>query len=77
MDDLDDDNGILATIHGDYIARAGGMLPPAAADQDKYATAEIEVPGIGRVHIRYELMTSHSGRPRHWAWTATFAEIAS
>ena len=72
----DDDNGILPHIRGDQLARAGNTLPPAAADQDQYASVEIEVPGLGHVRIKYELMTSKRGRSRHWFWTATFAELA-
>ena len=68
----DEDNGILPQIHGDHIARAGSTLPPAAADQDKHASVEIEVPGLGGVRIRYELMTQSC----QWFWTATYAELA-
>ena len=46
--DDDDDNGILAHIRGEHIARAGNTLPPASADQDKHASVELEVPGVSR-----------------------------
>ncbi|MDM0002769.1 hypothetical protein QTI24_29530 [Variovorax sp. J22P240] len=72
----DEDNGILPQIHEAQIARAGSTLPPAAADQDKYASVEIAVPGLGGVRIRYELMTSPRERSSHWFWTATYAELA-
>ena len=72
----DEDNGILPQIHGDHIARAGSTLPPATADQDKHASVEIEVPGLGGVRIRYELMTSRREQSCQWFWTATYAELA-
>ena len=74
--DNDDDNGILAHIGGGYFARTGYTLPPASAEQDKHASVELEVPGLGPVRITYELMSHRHESGRNWFWTATFAELA-
>ena len=74
MDPFDED-GILTQIRGDYIARALDMLPPPIAGEDTHATAEVEVPGIGRVRIRFELHSSRRGHSEHWFWTACYAEL--
>jgi hypothetical protein len=73
---MDEDNGILAQIRGEYIARAANSLPPTMAGEDTYASVEIEVPGIGPVRIRFQLMSHRHGSGRSWFWTATFAELA-
>ena len=74
MDPFDDDNnGILAQIPGDYVARAADTLPPAIADEDTHAVVVIGVPGLGRVRIKFQLLSSSHGR---WFWTATHAELA-
>jgi hypothetical protein len=73
---MDDDNGILAQIRGDYIARAENLLPPALAHEDTHAVIEIEVPSIGHVRISFQLQSSGRGKSRHWFWTATDAELA-
>jgi len=75
MDD-DEDNGILDQIRGDYIARAGNLLPPAIASEDTYVVIETEVPGIGQVRIRFQLHSSRRGKSRHWFWTAAHADLA-
>lgn len=77
MDPVEDDNiGILAQIRGDYITRASNLLPPATAGEDTHAAVEVDVPGIGRVRITFELHSSRGRRSRHWFWTATRAEVA-
>ena len=38
---FDDDNGILAEIRGEYIAKAMDSLPPATAGQAGALTAEM------------------------------------
>ena len=43
-----------------------------ALDIVMHASVEIEVPGLGGVRIRYELMTQSC----QWFWTATYAELA-
>ncbi|WP_286572399.1 hypothetical protein [Variovorax gracilis] len=67
---------MLAQIRGDDIARASNLLPPASAGEDTHATVEVDVPGIGRVRISFELHSSRGRRFRHWFWTATRAELA-
>jgi len=75
MDPFDEDDGILAQIRGDYVAQAKNLLPPAIAGEDTHAAVELDVPGIGRVRIRFELHSSRTGGARHWFWTATHAEL--
>lgn len=71
------ENGILAQISGDFIAKGGNSLPPAGSDQPQTLTAEVEVPHLGRVRITYELMSSRHGKSRNWFWTGCYAEVAS
>jgi hypothetical protein len=76
-DDNDNDNGILAQIPGEYIARATNTLPPAVADQDAHAVVEMEVPGLGHVRVKFKLLSHCHRHSRHWFWTATHAELAA
>jgi len=52
------------------------LLPPAVAGEDTNANVQVDVPGIGRVRIRFVLHSSRKGRELHWFWTATYAELA-
>ena len=73
---MDEDNGILAQIPGEHVARAGNLLPPAAAGEDSIATVLFEVPDVGYVRMRFKLMSSRRGKSRLWFWTATHAELS-
>lgn len=39
--------------------------------------AEVDVPDIGRVRIKYRLSSSSRGKWENWFWTAVFAEVVA
>ena len=69
------DNGILAKIPGDLIARGSKTLPPAGAGQPEKMSVELDVGHLGRVRIAYRLTSSRRGKFHNWFWTASFAEV--
>ena len=68
-------NGILAKINGELISKAGQTLPPPDAGQPAELQAEIDVPTIGRVRIKYRLSSNLRGKWTNWFWSAYFAEV--
>ena len=68
-------NGILAKVPGELIARASQTLPPPGAGKPAELQAEMDVPDIDRVRIRYRLKNSTRGKWTNWFWTAFFAEV--
>ena len=70
-----EDNGILAKIPGELIALASHTLPQPSAGKPAELQAEIDVPEVGRVQIRYRLKNSTRGKWTNWFWTAVFAEV--
>lgn len=72
-----DSNGILTKVPGELIARASETLPPPGAGKPAEMQAEIDVPDIGRVRIKYRLKSSTRRKWTNWFWTAVFAEVVS
>ena len=70
-------NGILAKIPGELISRAGQTLPAPDDGQPAELHAEIDVPDVGRVRVRYRLMSSRHHKHTNWFWTAVFAELVN
>ena len=68
------DNGVLARIPGQLIALASQTLPQPSAGKPPELHAEVDVPEIGRVRIRFRLKNSTRGKWTNWFWTAVFAE---
>ncbi len=67
-------NGILPRIPGDYISAGSKMLPHPQEGAPAEASAELEVPDLGRVRIHYQLHSHRHGKSRRWHWVAVRAE---
>lgn len=67
-------NALLSRIPLEFVARGSRKLPPPRMGQQADLRVEIEVPHVGLVHIKYELM---NGGPLHAKlfWAASFAEL--
>lgn len=50
---IDADNGILARVPGEYIAKAGRSLPDAATAPDELMRVEIDAGWAGRVRLTF------------------------
>ena len=68
------DNGILARIRREDIAKGSNTLPPAGAGQPEQMKVEIDTPNNGRVRITYALNLNKRGKNRYWFWGAHHAE---
>ena len=73
----DESHNILAQINGELISKARQTLPPPGAGQRSEMQAEIDVPNIGRVRIKYRLNNSRRVKGSDWSWTAFFAEVVA
>lgn len=64
-----DDNGILASIPGQFVSAAIDQLPDAetVAPANGRMETELDVPGIGRVRFKARQMVS-KGKSRYWYW---------
>jgi hypothetical protein len=73
-----EDNGILATIPGQYVSRATAGLPEPFTVQWKTAVCtSLQVPGIGRVGFTAEAMQFKHGRSVHYYWNVVRAVLIS
>lgn len=72
--DMHHDNGILARIRGEDIAKGSNSLPRAGAGQPEQMKVEIDTPGSGRVRITYYLNRHKRGKSHYWFWAAHHAE---
>jgi len=70
----DEDNGILASVPGQYIAQAARSLPEPATSLHERVSAVIDADWAGVVRIRYQRQKMRHGRDSHWAWVAYRAE---
>jgi hypothetical protein len=59
------------------IAHASHTVPPPGAGKPAELHAEIDVPDIGRVRVRYRLMSSRHHKHTNWFWNACFAELVN
>lgn len=67
-----DDNGILAKIPGEYVAKAILPLPkPTALRPD--CEVELDVPGIGRVRFTAHCHKSNHGKNVSYFWSVSKA----
>lgn len=67
-------NGLLSRIPIEFVTRGSSRLPPPRAGRQADLRVEIEVPHVGLVHIKYQLMNNG---PQHAKlfWAASFAEL--
>lgn len=70
---MNDDNGILASIPGQYVAAATSQLTEAALSTEKTAETALDVPGFGRVRFSARRMMSKKGRATIYWWSVTRA----
>lgn len=68
------DNGILARVPSEYVARASDLLPKPRADGPKEMTAEIDAAHVGRVRIRFVYYCHKNRKSMHEFWLACHAE---
>jgi hypothetical protein len=73
---MSDDNGILGSIPGEYIARASKDLPdPAKATEDRMsAVVDTTATWQGLVRITYERMRHKRAKHAWHSWVAVHAE---
>lgn len=70
------DNGILASIPGEYVSKATSGFPEAVTVPWKTVReSELEVPGIGRVRFTAEAMNFKHGRSTHYYWSVKRAVL--
>lgn len=68
------DNGILASVPGQYVAQGANSLPSAQGAQVDTMEAVVEVPSLGAVRIRYGVFRYRKGRgPTNVVWVAKWA----
>ena len=67
----DPDNGILASIPGQYVAAATHQLldPVSVTFADRFRETEMDVPGIGRVRFFAEAKAARHKRSTIAYWT--------
>lgn len=70
------ENGMLASVPGEYIAAAMQQLPRASADlaEEPERRVEVDVPDFGRVRITLMVNGYRRGRAKFWHWVAVHAE---
>jgi len=73
---MNDDNGILSKVPGEFEARASRSLPPAEDAAEEILWAEVDTGTLwqGRVRIRFRRRRFKHGRHSHWGWVGEFAE---
>lgn len=69
-----DENGILAQVSGEYVARAARTLPNPATAQDLTPNVVIDAGHAGRVRIFYQRMKATHHKHSHYFWSAKRAE---
>lgn len=71
------ENGILAYVGAEYISAGSDPLPPASEKEQSQAERHVmlDVPGLGRVKITYELNTYRHRRSTFWHWRAKRADL--
>jgi hypothetical protein len=72
---VDDENGILSKIPGQYVAVANQILPKAETAQDDTMQAVVEVPGFGHVRLTFKRLRHKRGKSVHYFWCANRAEL--
>jgi len=65
---LDGSVTTTASWPGELIAHASHTLPPPGAGKPAGLHAEIDVPEIGRVRVRYRLMSGRHHKHTNWFW---------
>jgi hypothetical protein len=71
------DNGILATVPGQFVAEGSQGLPdPATAAVDEL-TATIDADWAGWVRITYRRQLARHRKHSHWYWHAVRADATS
>ncbi|MDF3823021.1 hypothetical protein P3G55_24215 [Leptospira sp. 96542] len=75
MNSIDEDNGILAKVGGQYIAQAMQTLPIAPTSKVAEAVAEIDAGWVGRVRIRYRIHKYRHHKTSMSTWVAVHAEL--
>jgi len=69
-----EDNGILASVPGEYIAGAWRGLPPASTAEDRLYEVEIEAGHLGKVRLFLRRHRARHHKHSHWFWVACRAE---
>ncbi|MFJ4294099.1 hypothetical protein ACIP1U_30705 [Cupriavidus sp. NPDC089707] len=64
------ENGILGSIHGQYIAAALGTLGPATRESANHHQVIVEAGHAGTVRLFIEKKRAQHGRYTHYFWSA-------
>ena len=70
---MSDDENILSSVPGQYLAAALQTLPSAEAAPVDTMDATIDVPGIGTVRVTGRRMKAKRGKVSHYFWTPSRA----
>jgi hypothetical protein len=68
------DNGILATVPGQYVSEGANALPDPETAADEEVTATIDADWAGVVKITYRRQLARHRKHSHWYWRAVRAD---
>lgn len=71
---MDEDNGILSHVAGEFVSQAIGMLPPASTAEDRPYDVVIDADYAGTVRLFARRQYTKRGRNGHWYWCVYRAE---
>jgi hypothetical protein len=68
------DNGIMASVPGQFIARGSQQLPDPETATEAEMSVTLEADFVGRVRITYRRQLARHRKHSHWYWAAVRAE---
>lgn len=68
------DNGILATVPGQFVAQASQGLPDAGTATEQEVSATVDADWAGVVTITYRRQLARHRKHSHWYWIAVRAD---
>lgn len=74
MNELYEDNGILARVPGQCVAEAMKLLPPVDTAENRVHDVVIDAEHAGRVRIFARRQLARHHKHSHWFWSAFRAE---
>lgn len=72
---MDEDNGILSLVPGQYIAQAQiGLAAPSTSTEGRVSVL-VDAGHVGRVRIHCERKRLKHNKHAHWVWVAYRADL--